>query len=300
MEKWLAYEGEKTREIVFPLGGIGTGCVGLAGNGRLLDWEIANRPNKGFVLGHSNLAVKAVRVGRRRIVEMPICIAAMTTTLLALGLTMPAQADDNDPGNLMLVLDSSGSMKEPSAGTTKIAAAKDALNTVIDKLPAKQRVGLRVYGAKVFSAKDKGACTDSQRAVDLGTDNRSDLKSAVAKYKPYGETPTGYALQQAGKDLGADRVYAWPSAEIAVMGAEGAAAVVFRKDIASAEDPEAKRAEVVDAYRERFATPFASAAHGYVDDIIDPADTRRWIMQGLKSVPARKSGDACHSFIDPW
>jgi len=133
-----------------------------------------------------------------------ICIAAMTTTLLALGLTMPAQADDNDPGNLMLVLDSSGSMKEPSAGTTKIAAAKDALNTVIDKLPAKQRVGLRVYGAKVFSAKDKGACTDSQRAVDLGTDNRSDLKSAVAKYKPYGETPSGYALQQAGKDLGAD------------------------------------------------------------------------------------------------
>lgn len=61
MQKWLTYEGERTREIVFPLGGIGTGCVGLAGNGRLLDWEIANRPNKGSVLGHSHLAVKAVR-----------------------------------------------------------------------------------------------------------------------------------------------------------------------------------------------------------------------------------------------
>jgi Ca-activated chloride channel family protein len=134
-----------------------------------------------------------------------ICTLALAAMLLALELTIPAQADESgDPGKLMLVLDSSGSMKEKVAGTTKIAAAKDALGTVIDKLPANQQVGLRVYGAKVFSAKDKGACTDSQRAVDLGTDNRTNLKSAVAKYKPYGETPTGYALQQAGKDLGKD------------------------------------------------------------------------------------------------
>ena len=131
-------------------------------------------------------------------------VAAASVLLLSLGLSAPAQADNGDPGKLMLVLDSSGSMKEDVGGTTKIAAAKDALGTVIDKLPADQEVGLRVYGAKVFSAKDKGACTDSQRAVDLGTSNRPDLKSAVAKYKPYGETPTGYALQQAGKDLGSD------------------------------------------------------------------------------------------------
>ncbi|KRC64584.1 hypothetical protein ASE12_07275 [Aeromicrobium sp. Root236] len=129
-------------------------------------------------------------------------LAALTIILLGLGLSLPASADGEDPGKLMLVLDSSGSMKEKSGSTTKIAAAKDALGTVIDKLPAQQEVGLRVYGAKVFSAKDKGACTDSQRAVDLGTDNRSDLKDAVATYKPYGETPTGYALKQAGKDLG--------------------------------------------------------------------------------------------------
>jgi Ca-activated chloride channel family protein len=133
-----------------------------------------------------------------------ICIAAVTTALLALGLAIPVHADEVDPGKLMLVLDSSGSMKEKVGGTTKIAAAKDALGAVIDKLPAKQEVGLRVYGAKVFSAKDKGACTDSQRAVDLGTDNRAKLKGAVATYKPYGETPTGYALQQAGEDLGTD------------------------------------------------------------------------------------------------
>ena len=76
------------------------------------------------------------------------------------------------------------------------------------------------------------------------------------------------------KELGADKVFAWPSAEIAVMGADGAAAVVFRKEIANAADPAAKREEVVEAYREEFATPFASAAHGYVDDIIDPTELR--------------------------
>ncbi len=133
-----------------------------------------------------------------------ISLAAVAAVLLGLGLTSPAHAATDNPGRLMLVLDSSGSMKESAGSTTKIAAAKSALNTVIDDLPAEQEVGLRVYGAKVFSAKDKGACTDSQRAVDLGTDNRADLKDAVATYKPYGETPTGYALQQAGKDLGTD------------------------------------------------------------------------------------------------
>ena len=90
------------------------------------------------------------------------------------------------------------------------------------------------------------------------------------------------------KELGADRVFAWPSAEIAVMGADGAAAVVFRKEIAAAEDPEAKRAEVVQAYRDEFATPFASAAHGYVDDIIDPADTRREILVALELLAKKR------------
>lgn len=134
-----------------------------------------------------------------------ITFAAAVAVLLGLGLTSSANAAEDtgaEPGRLMLVLDSSGSMKEDADGTTKIAAAKDALNTVIDTLPADQEVGLRVYGAKVFSANDKGACTDSQRAVDLGSDNRDALKDAVARYRPYGETPTGYALQEAGKDLG--------------------------------------------------------------------------------------------------
>lgn len=113
-----------------------------------------------------------------------------------------AENEEGDPGKLMLVMDSSGSMKESTGGgQTRIQAAKSALGQVIGQLPKDQEVGLRVYGAKVFSKDDEGACTDSQRVVDLGTDNRSELRDAVKKYRPYGETPTGYALQEAGKDL---------------------------------------------------------------------------------------------------
>ncbi len=118
-----------------------------------------------------------------------------------------ARADGPDPatgpGKLVLVLDSSGSMKEPAAGgETKIAAARTALRSVVSGLPADQPVGLRVYGATVFSRSDSGACTDSQLKVPVDTDNREQLLSAVASYKPYGETPIGYSLQQASHDLG--------------------------------------------------------------------------------------------------
>lgn len=113
------------------------------------------------------------------------------------------QADEGETGRMVLVLDSSGSMKERTAGgQTKIAAAKAALDTVIGSLPEEQAVGLRVYGAKVFSRDDPGACTDSQLAVPVETGNRDALRAAVEDYRPYGETPIGYALQQAGKDLG--------------------------------------------------------------------------------------------------
>lgn len=116
-----------------------------------------------------------------------------------------AVAPPGDPGRLMLVLDSSGSMAEPaSGGGTKIEAAKQALRTVIGQLPAAAPVGLRVYGASVFSRDEPGACTDSERVVDLGVDNRDALSSAVEGYQPFGETPIGYALQEAGKDLGSE------------------------------------------------------------------------------------------------
>ena len=141
--------------------------------------------------------------------------AALVLLVVSFGLSwhlvpLPAHAvgpgaTEGDGGRMVLVLDSSGSMKEQSSGgETKIAAAKKALNQVIGSLPEDQSVGLRVYGAKVFSRGDPGACTDSQLVVPVASGNRDQLRSAVSSYRPYGETPIGYALQQAGKDLGGE------------------------------------------------------------------------------------------------
>ncbi|WP_297750590.1 acyl-CoA carboxylase subunit beta [uncultured Tessaracoccus sp.] len=118
-------------------------------------------------------------------------------------------------------------------------------------------------------------------------------KITVVMRKAYG----GAYLAMCSKDLGADKVFAWPTAEIAVMGAEGAANVVFRREIEAAEDKEARRAELVEEYRETFSTPYMAAARGLVDDIIDPADTRREIAMALEILvgkreirPAKKHG----------
>ena len=117
----------------------------------------------------------------------------------------PAASSDGDSGRLLLVLDSSGSMKEPAGGgKTKIAAARSALTQVVGGLPDEADVGLRVFGAKVFSRQDKGACTDSQLVVPPHTGNRTALSKAISDYRPYGETPIGYALRKAAKDLGSE------------------------------------------------------------------------------------------------
>ncbi len=135
----------------------------------------------------------------------PAALTLIAAVLLA-GLSIgPVQADPEpgDNSKLVLVLDSSGSMKEPAGdGQTKIVAARTALTRVVDKLPAPAQVGLRVYGATVFKQGQPGACTDTQLTVPIGTDNRAQLRTAIAKYKPFGETPIGYSLQQAAKDLG--------------------------------------------------------------------------------------------------
>ena len=103
-------------------------------------------------------------------------------------------------------------------------------------------------------------------------------KITVELRKSYG----GAHLAMCSKDLGADRVFAWPTAEIAVMGADGAVNVVFRKEIEEAEDPAARREELIELYKETFSTPFMAASRGLVDDIIDPADTRRQIADALE------------------
>ncbi|MEJ7833017.1 MAG: VWA domain-containing protein [Nocardioides sp.] len=112
---------------------------------------------------------------------------------------------DTDYGRMLLILDSSGSMSEPaSGGTTKIAAAKDALGRVVETLPDEAYVGLRVYGATVFSRDQPGACRDSQLAVPPGVDNREELTAAISSYQAFGETPIGYALRQAASDIGGE------------------------------------------------------------------------------------------------
>jgi methylmalonyl-CoA carboxyltransferase 12S subunit len=98
----------------------------------------------------------------------------------------------------------------------------------------------------------------------------------------------GAHLAMCSKDLGADRVFAWPTAEIAVMGAEGAAEIVFRKEIAEAEDKAAKRAELIEKYRSAFSTPYVAAARRLVDDIIEPAATRKHLAQALEYLQAKR------------
>lgn len=109
-------------------------------------------------------------------------------------------------------------------------------------------------------------------------------KITIVVRKAYG----GAYLAMCGKDLGADRSFAWPSAEIAVMGAEGAADVVFRKEIDSAEDKAAKRKELIDKYRDTFANPYVAAGRRLVDDVIEPAETRRYLAMSLEALHTKR------------
>jgi methylmalonyl-CoA carboxyltransferase large subunit len=98
----------------------------------------------------------------------------------------------------------------------------------------------------------------------------------------------GAYLAMCGRDMGADRVYAWPTAEVAVMGAEGAAEIVFKKEIDSAEDKTAKRKEMIEKYRDTFSTPYVAAGRRLVDDIIEPALTRRVLAQALEFLHTKR------------
>jgi acetyl-CoA carboxylase carboxyltransferase component len=90
------------------------------------------------------------------------------------------------------------------------------------------------------------------------------------------------------KSIGADLAFAWPSAELAVMGPQGAVEIVYRKEIATADDPVARKAELVEEYTERFANPYTAAERGYVDDVIDPAETRRKVIAGFELLRAKR------------
>ena len=100
------------------------------------------------------------------------------------------------------------------------------------------------------------------------------------------------------KSIGSDLSYAWPTAELAVMGPQGAVEIVYRRELQQAADPVARRAELVAEYTEKYANPYAAAERGYVDDVIDPAETRQKIVAGLdmlkskrEELPHRKHGN---------
>jgi propionyl-CoA carboxylase beta chain len=90
------------------------------------------------------------------------------------------------------------------------------------------------------------------------------------------------------KSIGADLVFAWPNAEIAVMGAQGAANIIFAKEIENSENPEEVRQQKIEEYREKFANPYVAAARGMVDDVIDPRETRIKIVQALEMLRNKK------------
>ena len=92
----------------------------------------------------------------------------------------------------------------------------------------------------------------------------------VITRKAYG----GAYVVMNSKSIGADLAFAWPSAELAVMGPQGAVEILYRRELQTAADPVARRAELVDEYTERFANPYVAAERGFVDDVIDPAETR--------------------------
>jgi propionyl-CoA carboxylase beta chain len=100
------------------------------------------------------------------------------------------------------------------------------------------------------------------------------------------------------KYLGSDINFAWPSAEIAVMGAQGAVNILYRKELSDAKDPEAKRAELVNDYNESLANPYLAAERGTIDTVIEPSQSRAYITKAFRTLktkrdvlPARKHGN---------
>jgi acetyl-CoA carboxylase carboxyltransferase component len=123
-------------------------------------------------------------------------------------------------------------------------------------------------------------------------------KLTVITRKAYG----GAYDVMSSKNVGADFNAAWPTAEVAVMGPEGAVNIVFRKELEAADangtDVAARRAELVEEYKERFADPYTAAERGYVDAVIEPEETRPWLIRALEAsltkrevLPPRKHGN---------
>ncbi len=141
-----------------------------------------------------------------------------------------------------------------------------------------ERGGIIRHGAKLLFA--YASCTTPKITIILR--------------KAYG----GSYLAMCSQEMGADFVYAWPTAEIAVMGAEGAVNLLYRKELKEAPDRRAKMVELAAEYRAEFASPYLSASRGYITDVIDPAETRSVLALALRKTlhkselrPAKKHGN---------
>ena len=112
-------------------------------------------------------------------------------------------------------------------------------------------------------------------------------KITIITRKAYG----GAYDVMSSKHVRGDVNYAWPQAEIAVMGSEGAVNIIFRKEIAEAQDPEARRAELVAEYHEKFASPYVAAGRGYVDEVIEPRETRPRLIDALEMLQTKRDSN---------
>ena len=188
----------------------------------------------------------------------------------------------NQPGALAGVLDIDGSVK-----AARFVRTCDAFNvplvTFVDVpgfLPgtAQEWGGIIRHGAKLLYAYAEATVP----------------KLTVITRKAYG----GAYDVMSSKHIRADFNFAWPTAEVAVMGPEGAVNIVFRRELEEAEDAESRRAELIAEYKERFANPYTAAERGYVDDVIEPRRTRPVLVQALETAltkrepkPRRKHGN---------
>ncbi len=117
---------------------------------------------------------------------------------------------------------------------------------------------------------------------------------SVVIRKAYG----GAYVVMNSKSIGADLAYAWPTAELAVMGAGGAVEIVHRRDLLASDDPQTLRKQLVGQYEEEYVSPYIAAERGFIDDVVDPAETRRLLSRSLEllrskreELPKRKHGN---------
>src|SRR5690606_11762844 len=109
-------------------------------------------------------------------------------------------------------------------------------------------------------------------------------KITLITRKSYG----GAYLAMNSRDMGADVVLGWPTAAVAVMGAEGAANIIYRREIERSPDPAATRAQKIEEYKKRFDNPYVAAAKGYIDDVVDPKHTRLALIRHLRMLEGKE------------